>query len=505
MRATVDVKWLLLTLGLLFHCVLSDNVGTDTPSASAMPQNAAGTTGGDIMAGVAVSNQVSTGDPAGGATGAPVTLGVQTQDTKLGQTTHPVSLDIKPTDRSVVPATTKPAPTLMTTHQPLTTPTSKMQNSVTTGIPQVVLMSTIPPKATNPATAPPSGGHAAGSSVSVSPTQPVITQKPGPPPTIGTEAPTAPPTTPKMVRTTTPPKISIAPTTLGQPTVPSTSAPKGTTGGDQFFSTKENVKTTTVLLLRPDVVTLKATEPPKSTGPTNGPTIGPTNGPTSGPSVIGKATPTTAQISGAAPTTLSPALTANIIAVATATKTISTATGIEPEIFSYSLNDGEEREEQKDLVTVCRRLMVDMHTGNCTVIWRRHNGKVLLSDVEVNGKVKSVIANQIYEEITKKSGDNKTLIAILASCGALLIMIVILAVCASQHRKPYNENQQHLTEELHTVENGYHDNPTLEVMEVNPEMQEKKVALNGEFNDSWIVPMDNLLKEDIPDEEDTHL
>uniref|UniRef100_A0A3P8UBC0 Podocalyxin n=1 Tax=Amphiprion percula TaxID=161767 RepID=A0A3P8UBC0_AMPPE len=81
---------------------------------------------------------------------------------------------------------------------------------------------------------------------------------------------------------------------------------------------------------------------------------------------------------------------------------------------------------------------------------------------------------------------NKTLIAILASCGALLIMIVILAVCASHHRKPYNENQQHLTEELHTWENGYHDNPTLE----------KKVALNGEFNDSWIVPIDNLVEKE---------
>lgn len=65
--------------------------------------------------------------------------------------------------------------------------------------------------------------------------------------------------------------------------------------------------------------------------------------------------------------------------------------------------------------------------------------------------------------------------------------------------------QQHLTEELQTVEDGYHDNPTLEVMEVQPEMQEKKVALNGEFNNSWIVPIDSLLKEDMPDEEDTHL
>uniref|UniRef100_UPI003AAE982A podocalyxin n=1 Tax=Centroberyx gerrardi TaxID=166262 RepID=UPI003AAE982A len=84
-------------------------------------------------------------------------------------------------------------------------------------------------------------------------------------------------------------------------------------------------------------------------------------------------------------------------------------------------------------------------------------------------------------------------------------MIIGLAIYASHHRKPYNENQQHLTEELHTVENGYHDNPTLEVMEVQPEMQEKKMALNGECNDSWIVPIDNLLKEDMADEEDTHL
>lgn len=67
--------------------------------------------------------------------------------------------------------------------------------------------------------------------------------------------------------------------------------------------------------------------------------------------------------------------------------------------------------------------------------------------------------------------------------------------------------QQHLTEELHTVENGYHDNPTLEVMEVQPEMQEKKTPLNGEFNDSWIVPFDNMCKDEMgqPDEEDTHL
>lgn len=66
--------------------------------------------------------------------------------------------------------------------------------------------------------------------------------------------------------------------------------------------------------------------------------------------------------------------------------------------------------------------------------------------------------------------------------------------------------QQRLTEELQTVENGYHDNPTLEVMETSSEMQEKKVAnLNGELGDSWIVPLDNLTKDDLEEEEDTHL
>ncbi|KAM9704719.1 podocalyxin isoform 2-T2 [Menidia menidia] len=173
-------------------------------------------------------------------------------------------------------------------------------------------------------------------------------------------------------------------------------------------------------------------------------------------------------------------------------------------IFSYSLQSGQENQSE-DKVTLCKQLMQNWTNGTCLLTWTLHNGKVKFIHVEIKGTVDPSHANKYYQDITKKTTtDNKTLIAILASCGALLIMIVILAVCASHHRKPYNENQ-HLTEELHTVENGYHDNPTLEVMEVQPEMQEKKMVLNGEFNDSWIVPIDNLMKEDIPDEEDTHL
>lgn len=161
-------------------------------------------------------------------------------------------------------------------------------------------------------------------------------------------------------------------------------------------------------------------------------------------------------------------------------------------------------------MSLCQQLMGSLEDGNCTISFRHHNGKVLFDSAEITGKVKTTIVTQHFEDITKKPSDNRTLITILASCGALLIMIVILAVCASQHRKPYG-NQLHLTEELQTVENGYHDNPTLEVMEVGVDIQEKKSppppSLNngGDFNDSWIVPIDNLLKEEGPDVEDTHL
>lgn len=182
-----------------------------------------------------------------------------------------------------------------------------------------------------------------------------------------------------------------------------------------------------------------------------------------------------------------------------------------PRIFSYRLNKGHQSEEEKELVVLCQRLMSSLEDGNCTVSFRHYNDRMLFDSVEVSGKVKMTIVTQQFEDITKKPTDNRTLITILASCGALLIMIIVLAVCASHHRKPYSENQLHLTEELQTVENGYHDNPTLEVMEVMAVEQEKKLpppCLNnggGDFNDSWIVPIDNLLKEEGPEEEDTHL
>ncbi|XP_036037947.1 podocalyxin [Onychomys torridus] len=97
------------------------------------------------------------------------------------------------------------------------------------------------------------------------------------------------------------------------------------------------------------------------------------------------------------------------------------------------------------------------------------------------------------------------LIITIVCMASFLLLVAALYGCCHQ-RISQRKDQQRLTEELQTVENGYHDNPTLEVMETPSEMQEKKVVnLNGELGDSWIVPLDNLTKDDLEEEEDTHL
>ncbi|XP_067390958.1 podocalyxin [Emydura macquarii macquarii] len=94
------------------------------------------------------------------------------------------------------------------------------------------------------------------------------------------------------------------------------------------------------------------------------------------------------------------------------------------------------------------------------------------------------------------------IIAIVCMACALLLVAAIYGCC--HQRLAHRKDQQRLTEELQTMENGYHDNPTLEVMETGSEMQEKKVNLNGEVGDCWIVPLHSLTKEEL-EEEDTHL
>ena len=55
-----------------------------------------------------------------------------------------------------------------------------------------------------------------------------------------------------------------------------------------------------------------------------------------------------------------------------------------------------QKHEEKDLVEVCKRLMVNLIDGNCTLSWKSHNNKRLLFDVEISGKGK---ATSSYEKI----------------------------------------------------------------------------------------------------------
>ncbi|XP_015482831.1 podocalyxin isoform X2 [Parus major] len=115
----------------------------------------------------------------------------------------------------------------------------------------------------------------------------------------------------------------------------------------------------------------------------------------------------------------------------------------------------------------------------------------------------NITSDKMVEDMTiNDEFSTPLIITIITLAGSLLL---VAAIYGCHQRFSQKKDQQRLTEEMQTMENGYHDNPTLEVMETSSEMQEKKVNLNGELGDSWIVPLDTLMKEDLEEEEDTHL
>ncbi|XP_076158885.1 podocalyxin [Alosa pseudoharengus] len=216
--------------------------------------------------------------------------------------------------------------------------------------------------------------------------------------------------------------------------------------------------------------------------------------------------------SGSVPTSVQPPTTAantlkTTTVLSTTTTTLPTTTLPTPFTFFFSKMD---KEGDPILIEICSRLLEMITGGNCSISGRKTKGHHQFDKIYINGDVNISVVERHYKELNGKmkesseESDYTTLIAILASCGAVALIIVGLAIYTYRHGNNYRKNQQHLTEELQTVENGYHDNPTLEVMEVQPETVLEKRP-NGEFNDSWIVPIDNLLKEELPDEEDTHL
>ncbi|XP_056380835.1 podocalyxin-like protein 2 [Hyla sarda] len=103
--------------------------------------------------------------------------------------------------------------------------------------------------------------------------------------------------------------------------------------------------------------------------------------------------------------------------------------------------------------------------------------------------------------------DYGKLFIVLVIIGSICVMIIIagLIYICWQRRLPKLKNM-----ELHFVENGCHDNPTLDVaMDGQSEMQEKKTSLNGGTShraDGWETLINKTSKDETDTmEEDTHL
>ncbi|KAM5148808.1 podocalyxin-like protein 2 [Mantella aurantiaca] len=103
--------------------------------------------------------------------------------------------------------------------------------------------------------------------------------------------------------------------------------------------------------------------------------------------------------------------------------------------------------------------------------------------------------------------DYGKLFIVLVIIGSVCVMIIVagLIYICWQRRLPKLKNM-----ELHFVENGCHDNPTLDVaMDGQSEMQEKKASINGgtaHQADGWETLISKPSKEENEAmEEDTHL
>ncbi|NXR59941.1 PDXL2 protein, partial [Rhadina sibilatrix] len=108
--------------------------------------------------------------------------------------------------------------------------------------------------------------------------------------------------------------------------------------------------------------------------------------------------------------------------------------------------------------------------------------------------------------------DYGKLFVVLVIIGSICAIIIVLGLIYNcwQRRLPKMKNMSH-GEELRFVENGCHDNPTLDVAsDSQSEMQEKKPSMNGGNTingpDSWDVLINKQASEDVDVfEEDTHL
>ncbi|KAM4587607.1 uncharacterized protein podxl2 [Odontesthes bonariensis] len=116
----------------------------------------------------------------------------------------------------------------------------------------------------------------------------------------------------------------------------------------------------------------------------------------------------------------------------------------------------------------------------------------------------------------KTRSDYGKLFVVLVIIGSICMVIItsgVIYICW-QRRLPAAKTV-YRAEELHSVENGYHDNPTLDVTnDGQPEMREKKPSTNGlsgvgegggENSSRWQVFVNQAATEDDEEEQDTHL
>ncbi|XP_058844765.1 podocalyxin-like protein 2 isoform X1 [Acipenser ruthenus] len=112
---------------------------------------------------------------------------------------------------------------------------------------------------------------------------------------------------------------------------------------------------------------------------------------------------------------------------------------------------------------------------------------------------------------TQSRSDYGKLFVVLVIIGSICVVIIVsglIYICWQRHL-PKLKNMSH-GEELHFVENGCHDNPTLDVtIDSQSEMQEKKPNVNGfvmDGVDNWHILINKTAKEEGDNyEEDTHL
>ncbi|XP_041130820.1 podocalyxin-like protein 2 isoform X2 [Polyodon spathula] len=112
---------------------------------------------------------------------------------------------------------------------------------------------------------------------------------------------------------------------------------------------------------------------------------------------------------------------------------------------------------------------------------------------------------------TQSRSDYGKLFVVLVIIGSICVVIIVsgLIYICWQRRLPKLKDMSH-SEELHFVENGCHDNPTLDVtIDSQSEMQEKKPNVNGvamDGVDNWHISINKTAKEQGDNyEEDTHL